>query len=170
MDVCFKVLTVLVWQLPAWAVSTELHKLLNESLWYSRYVAPLNWLDFDTSRRESSLLSNKDGLSAFGGSQSPGWMEVWTSRVDLSTSQEIEFRWISVNINSKYILFFSPFSLQVETALISSHETWHRLFALHVSSNSQKWVCTVIVYFCKGAGFFSFFFFLKEGLIANSSV
>lgn len=54
-----------------------------------------------------------------------------------SHEKEREFRWISVNINSKYILVF-PFSLLVEYIALTSSHISHRLFALRVSSNLQE--------------------------------
>lgn len=110
---CFrsKVLTVLVWQLPAWSVATELQKLLSESLWYGRYVPPLQQLDVSASRRDISLLSNKGSLSAV-------WMNsvsrLFGSLTESQAKKKWQFRWISVHMSSKYILLCSLFPLQAD--------------------------------------------------------
>lgn len=54
-----------------------------------------------------------------------------------SHEKEREFRWISVNINSKYILV-SPFSLLVEYIALTSSHISHGLFALRVSTNLRE--------------------------------
>lgn len=100
-------------------------------------VLPLNRLDSDTFGRENFLLSNKDCLSAVE--------EKPTSRLDVSQNKFIswvlrEFRWISVNINSKFIFVFPYFSCGW---IHSTH-----LFAYLTQPFFPLSFCTVFVSLC----------------------
>lgn len=102
-DVCLGVFAGRVRRLPAWTLSTELQKLLHKSLRYGRFALPLNRLDSGASRRESSLLSHKDRLSAVERNQPPGWMDVKSEQVYLLSSsikkKKNDFSWKSFHLN-----------------------------------------------------------------------
>lgn len=100
-DVCPSVFTGRARQLPAWTLSTESQKLLHKSLRNGRFALPLNRLDSGASRRESSLLSHKDRLSAVERNQPPGWMDVKSEQVYLLSSslKKDDFSWKSFHLN-----------------------------------------------------------------------